>query len=74
MVPADFSDLAAKVRGGQHSGHEERRGDIVREVNRKPVANVADFNRKIQQAKGQESILFLIERGRSSLFAAVTPR
>jgi len=51
-----------------------RTGDVIREINRKPVTNVADFNRKIEQAKGQESILFLIQRGQNSLFAAVTPR
>ncbi|MBE0557526.1 MAG: PDZ domain-containing protein, partial [Proteobacteria bacterium] len=51
-----------------------RAGDVIREVNRKPVTDVADFKRKIAQAKGQGSILFLIQRGQNSLFAAVTPR
>jgi serine protease Do len=49
-------------------------GDVIREVNRKPVGDVDDFAQKIEQAKGQESILFLIQRGQNTLFAAVTPR
>jgi serine protease Do len=51
-----------------------QRGDIIREVNRKPVRTVAEFVQKIGQAKGQESVLLLIQRGGNSLFAAVTPR
>ena len=49
-------------------------GDVIREVNRKSVGNVDDFAQKIEQAKGQESILLLIQRGQNTLFAAVTPR
>ncbi len=49
-------------------------GDVIREVNRKPVRNVEEFLRQIEQAKGQESLLLLIQRGSGSLFAAVTPR
>jgi serine protease Do len=49
-------------------------GDVIREVNRKPVANVSDFDQKIEKAKGQESLLLLIQRGQNSLFTAVTPR
>jgi serine protease Do len=51
-----------------------RTGDVIREVDRKPVRNVEDFVQKIEKAKGQESILFLIQRGENSLFAAVTPK
>ncbi|MCE5284192.1 MAG: DegQ family serine endoprotease [Deltaproteobacteria bacterium] len=49
-------------------------GDVIREVNRKPVKNVEEFMRKLEQTKGQESILLLIQRGTGSLFVAVTPR
>jgi len=49
-------------------------GDVIREVNRKPVRNVEEFMRKLEQTKGQESILLLIQRGTGSLFVAVTPR
>ncbi|RMF94331.1 MAG: DegQ family serine endoprotease [Candidatus Schekmanbacteria bacterium] len=38
-----------------------RRGDIIREVNRKPIENVDDFEREIGKADLAEGILFLIE-------------
>lgn len=49
-------------------------GDLVREVNRKPVKNVEDFVQKVEKAKGQDNILLLIQRGQNNMFAAVTPK
>jgi len=47
-------------------------GDIIREVNRKPIKNAADFARKIDQAKSGDSLLFLIERQQNTLFVTIT--
>ena len=47
-------------------------GDLVQEVNRKPVKNVEDFVQKVEKAKGQDNVLLLIQRGQNNLFAAVT--
>jgi serine protease Do len=49
-------------------------GDIIREVNRKPVKDASDLVKQIGQAKDQSSVLLLVQRGQNSLFAAVTPR
>jgi len=49
-------------------------GDVIQEVNRKPVNDVRDFSQKIEQAKSQDNVLLLIQRGQNSLFAAVTPK
>jgi len=49
-------------------------GDVIQEVNRKPVKDVQDFSQKIAQAKSQDNVLLLIQRGQNSLFAAVTPK
>jgi serine protease Do len=49
-------------------------GDVIQEVNRKSVKDVDDFSQKIEQAKNQDSVLFLIQRGQNNLFAAVTPK
>jgi len=49
------------------------RGDIIQEVNRKPVETVEAFGRAVEEAKDQESILFLIRRGENSLFVSVSP-
>ena len=49
-------------------------GDVIREVNRKPIKDVEDFSQKVEKAKAQNNVLFLIQRGQNNLFAAVTPR
>jgi len=51
-----------------------QRGDVIQEVNRKPVKDVEGFSEQINQAKGQDSVLLLIQRGQNNLFAAVTPK
>ena len=51
-----------------------QRGDVIQEINRKPVKDVEDFVHKVEQSKGKESILLFIQRGQNNLFAAVTPK
>ena len=50
-----------------------RTGDVIRQVDRKPVNNVNDFIQVIDKSKGKKSFL-LIQRGQNSPLAAVTPR
>jgi serine protease Do len=49
-------------------------GDVIQEVNRKPVKNVEDFVEKVEKAKDQDNILLFLQRGQNNLFAAVTPK
>jgi serine protease Do len=49
-------------------------GDVIREVNRKPVKNVEDFMQKVEKAKDQDTVLLFIQRGQNNMFAAVTPK
>jgi serine protease Do len=49
-------------------------GDVIQEVNRKPVKDVDDFVQKVAKAKDQDNVLLLLQRGQNSLFAAVTPK
>jgi serine protease Do len=51
-----------------------RSGDVIREVNRKPVKDVQDFIQKTEKAKDQDNVLLFLQRGQNSLFAAVTPK
>ncbi len=46
-------------------------GDVIREVNRKPVKNTDDFVQKLEKAQGQGTLLLSIQRGENHLFAAV---
>ena len=49
-------------------------GDVIHEVNRKPIKNVEDFVQKVEKAKDQDNILLFLQRGQNNLFAAVTPK
>lgn len=49
-----------------------RTGDVIREINRKPVMNVADFIQKIDRTKTGDTLLLLIERKQNALFVALT--
>jgi serine protease Do len=49
-------------------------GDVIKQVNRKPVRDVEDFVQKVEKASDKDRVLLLIQRGQNSLFAAVTPK
>jgi serine protease Do len=65
--------VASVVPGSPAAKADIRSGDVIQQVNKKPVKDVEDFKQKIENAKDQETILLLIQRGESSLFAALTP-
>ena len=50
-----------------------RRGDVIQEVNRKPVASPEQFRNAVQQSGGQP-LLLLIDRGGDHIFVAVEPK
>ena len=49
-------------------------GDVIQEVNRKPVKNVEDFVQKVEKAKDKDRVFLFVQRGQNNLFAAVTPK
>jgi serine protease Do len=51
-----------------------RTGDVIREVDRKPVKDVDDFMQKVEKAKDQDHVLLFIQRGQNNLVASVTPK
>ena len=50
-----------------------RRGDVIQRVNRKPVSNVADFERLVRAAGAQQPILLLVNREGHTMFMLVEP-
>jgi serine protease Do len=48
-----------------------RRGDVITQVNRRPVASVREFETAVSQGKG--TVLLLVNRGGGSLFIPVEP-
>ncbi len=50
-----------------------RRGDVIREINRKPVKDVQDFERLTSQLNPNASVLLLLNRGNATIFLSITP-
>lgn len=50
-----------------------RRGDVILEVDRKPVRNVADFRGAIRGIEKGKSMLLLVRRGEGTIFLALKP-
>jgi len=48
-----------------------RRGDLIKEMDHKPVQTVDEYRRQLNKAKQGESILFLIKRGNQTFFVTV---
>ncbi|HEX9190464.1 MAG TPA: PDZ domain-containing protein, partial [Candidatus Deferrimicrobiaceae bacterium] len=67
--------LVTGVEGGSpadDAGFQE--GDVIRQINRQPVPNVAEFGKLMKNVKGDKTVLFLVERGDARLFLAVKNR
>jgi serine protease Do len=50
-----------------------RRGDVIVEVNRTQVKDVAAYNKAVKAAGKGKSVLFLVRRGDNTIFLAVKP-
>jgi len=48
-----------------------RRGDVIKEIDRKPVTSVSDYNKYISEADGNDVVLLRIVRGSSTLFVVI---
>jgi len=48
-----------------------QQGDIIVQVNRKPVSSVAEFNAAIRAGAGRDSTLLLVKRGQGTQFVVV---
>ena len=48
-----------------------RTGDVITQINRRPVKNMADYNREVGASEKGKSVLFLVRRGQSSVFLAL---
>ena len=74
-VKDDTGVVVARVESGSPAAEAGiQTGDIIREVNRKPVKDTDDLVQQIEQAKDQNNILLRVQRGQNNMFAAVTPK
>jgi serine protease Do len=49
-------------------------GDIIREMNRKPVRNVQDFENLVNELDPNSRVLLLITRGNATVYLTVNPK
>ncbi|MEK6738669.1 MAG: DegQ family serine endoprotease [Planctomycetota bacterium] len=57
--------------GSQAANAEIREGDIIKEVNKKKVGNVAEFKKALREGDKEKDILLLIKRGEFSRYVVV---
>jgi serine protease Do len=48
-----------------------QRGDVISEVNRRPVRTLSDYEKAVSEAGKDKNLLFLVRRGEGSLFLAL---
>ena len=74
-VKKDAGIVVTQVEPGSPAANAGiQTGDVIQQVNRKPVKNVEDFVQKVEKATDKDNVLLLIQRGQNRLFAAVTPK
>ncbi len=50
-----------------------REGDVLQEINRKPIREVDDFERATAKLKPKQPVLILLRRGNASIFLSISP-
>ncbi len=63
--------ISAVKRGSAAEEAGLRSGDVITEINRQPIKNLADYNRELTRSEKAKSVLLLVRRGQSSLFLAL---
>ena len=50
-----------------------REGDVLQEINRKPIREVDDFERATAKLEPKQPVLILLRRGNASIFLSISP-
>jgi serine protease Do len=51
-----------------------RRGDVILEIDRKPIRSIEEYKKAVAGARKGKGVLFLVRRGESTLFLALKPQ
>ena len=51
-----------------------RRGDIIMEIDRKPIRNIDEYKKSVAAIRKGRGVLFLVRRGEGTLFLALKPQ
>jgi serine protease Do len=72
-LPGTEGVIISDVQSGSAAGEAGlRRGDIILEVDRKEVKDVAGLTELLEKSKDRKSVLFLVNRGGRTIFTAVS--
>ncbi len=64
--------LVTRVKRGSPAGRAGlRRGDLIQEVNRKPVENLRAFREALDASEDKGTVLLLVQRGEYTHFVAL---
>ncbi|MGH7896763.1 MAG: PDZ domain-containing protein, partial [Candidatus Binatia bacterium] len=63
--------VSAVTPGSPAEDAQIRRGDVILEVNRKPVKDAAAFRSAVKATEKGKSLLLLVKRGESTIFLAL---
>jgi serine protease Do len=70
-------DEGVIVRSVEPGGPAEeagiKRGDVIRELNRKPISDMDGFAKAIEKAKKDDNILLFVKRGEDTLYVVLKP-
>jgi serine protease Do len=66
--------VAAVEEGSVADDAGIRRGDVIKELDRKPVKSISDFEKAAADLKGNQPVTVRLQRGRTSLFVALDMR
>lgn len=71
-LDTDEGVLVADVTAGQPAAEAGiKRGDVISEIDRKPVRNMVDYAHSLGNIKKGRTVLFLIRRGGTTIYIAV---
>lgn len=73
LEKADGVVVAGLEPGGAADDAGIRRGDVIVEIDRKPIRSLDDYKKSIAGMRKGKGVLFLVRRGDSTLFLALKP-
>ena len=75
LEPGTTGVVVSNIQAGSPADSAGLRpGDVITEVNRQPVRNLADFRQALQRVTEGENLLLLVQRGGGAFYAVLTPR
>jgi serine protease Do len=72
LAPGTYGVVVTSVDPSSPAADVLERGDVIQQINRKNVANVAEYNQLAQQA-GDQPVVLLVNRGGQTEYVSISP-